>query len=295
MKVLITGTSGLIGSALAKSLTAGGHSAISLQRQNNNPDSPVWDPENCVMDLARVRDIYAVVHLAGENIADGRWSETKKNRILYSRVRGTKLLVEYFANSNHKPQVIISASAVGFYGDRGAEIVDEDSKAGNGFLANVCVQWEDALKVAVEAGIRVIKVRFGTVLSKKGGVLKKMLLPFKLGLGGVFGSGEQYMSWVSIDDAVAMIQYVMTNDSLQGPVNFVTPNALNNRKFTKSLGQVLSRPTIFPLPAFAARIALGEMANELLLSSNRVYPSKLMKSGYKFLHPELNQALINLK
>jgi hypothetical protein len=138
-------------------------------------------------------------------------------------------------------------------------------------------------------------VRFGTVLSKKGGALKKMLLPFKLGLGGVFGSGEQYMSWVSIDDAVAMIQYVMTNDSLQGPVNFVTPNALNNRKFTKSLGQVLSRPTIFPLPAFAARIALGEMANELLLSSNRVYPSKLMKSGYKFLHPELNQALINLK
>ena len=295
MKVLITGTSGLIGSALAKSLTAGGHSAISLQRQNNNPDSPVWDPENCVMDLARVRDIYAVVHLAGENIADGRWSETKKNRILYSRVRGTKLLVEYFANSNHKPQVIISASAVGFYGDRGAEIVDEDSKAGNGFLANVCVQWEDALKVAVEAGIRVIKVRFGTVLSKKGGALKKMLLPFKLGLGGVFGSGEQYMSWVSIDDAVAMIQYVMTNDSLQGPVNFVTPNALNNRKFTRTLGQVLSRPTIFPLPAFAARIALGEMANELLLSRNHVYLSKLMKSGYKCLHPELNQALINLK
>ena len=173
MKVLITGTSGLIGSALAKSLTAGGHSAISLQRQNNNPDSPVWDPENCVIDLARVGDIYAVVHLAGENIADGRWSETKKNRILYSRVRGTKLLVEYFANSNQKPRLIISASAVGFYVDRGEEIVDEDSKAGSGFLANVCVQWEDALKVAVEAGIRVIKVRFGTVLSKKGGVLKK--------------------------------------------------------------------------------------------------------------------------
>ena len=146
MKVLITGTSGLIGSALAKSLTAGGHSAISLQRQNNNPDSPVWDPENCVIDLAQVGDIYAVVHLAGENIADGRWSETKKNRILYSRVRGTKLLAEYFANSNHKPQVIISASAVGFYGDRGAEIVDEDNKAGNGFLANVCVQMGRCLK-----------------------------------------------------------------------------------------------------------------------------------------------------
>lgn len=295
MKVLITGSSGIIGTALSKPLTAEGHSAICLQRQNNETDSPVWGPENCLKDLARVGEIYSVVHLAGGNIAVGRWSKTKKNRILNSRVKGTKLLAEYFANSNQKPRVIISASAVGFYGDRGAEIVDEDSKAGNGFLANVCVQWEDALKVAAKAGIRVIKVRFGTVLSKEGGALKKMLLPFKLGLGGVFGSGEQYMSWVSIDDAVAMIQYVMTNDSLQGPVNFVTPNALNNRKFTKSLGQVLSRPTIFPLPAFAARTALGEMANELLLSSNRVYPSKLMESGYKFLHPELNQALINLK
>ena len=270
MKVLITGSSGIIGTALSKSLTAEGHSAVCLQHQNNETDSPVWDPENCLKDLVRVGEIYSVVHLAGGNIAVGRWSKTKKNRILNSRVKGTKLLAEYFANSNQKPRVIISASAVGFYGDRGAEIVDEDSKAGNGFLANVCVKWEDALKVATKAGIRVIKVRFGTVLSKKGEALKKMLLPFKLVLGGVFGSGEQYMSWVSIDDAVAMIQYVMTNDSLQGPVNFVTPNALNNRKFTKSLGQVLSRPTIFPLPAFAARIALGEMANELLLSSNRV-------------------------
>ena len=295
MKVLITGSSGLIGTALSKSLTAGGHSAIRLQRQNNDPDSPVWDPENCLKDLARVGEIYAVVHLAGENIADGRWSKTKKNRILNSRVKGTKLLAEYFANSNQKPRVIISASAVGFYGDRGAEIIDEDSKAGNGFLANVCVQWEDALKVAAKAGIRVIKVRFSTVLSEEGGALEKMLLQFKLGLGGVFGSGEQYMIWVSIVYAGEMIQYVMINYSLQGPENFVTPNALNNRKFTKSLGQVLSRPTIFPLPAFASRIALGEMANELLLSSNRVYPSKLMGIGYKFLHPELNRGLINLK
>ncbi len=249
----------------------------------------------CLKDLARVGEIYSVVHLAGENIAVGRWSKTKKNRILNSRVKGTKLLAEYFTNSNQIPRLIISASAVGFYGDRGTEIVDEDSKAGSGYLANVCVQWEDALKVAAKAGIRVIKMRFGTVLSKEGGALKKILVSFKLGLGGVFGRGEQYMSWVSIDDAVAMIQYVLTNNSLQGPVNFVTPNPLNNRTFAKSLGQVLSRPTIFPLPAFAARIALREMANELLLSSNRVYPSKLMESDYKFLHPELNQALINLK
>ena len=162
-------------------------------------------------------------------------------------------------------------------------------------MANVCVHWEDALNVAAKAVIRVIKVCISTVLIKEGGELEKMLLPFKLGLGGVFGSGEQYMSWVSIDYAMAMIQYVMTNYSLQGPVNFVTPNAINDRKFSKSLGQVLSRPTIFPLPAFASRIASGEMANELLLSSNRVYPSKLMEIGYKFLHPELNQALNNLK
>ena len=181
MKVLITGSSGIIGTALSKSLTAEGHSAIRLQRQNNDPDSPIWDPDNCLKDLASVGEIYAVVHLAGENIADGRWSKTKKNRILNSRVKGTKLLAEYFANSNQKPRVIISASAVGFYGDRGAEIVDEESKAGNGFLANVCVQWEDALKVAFEAGISVIKVRFGTVLSKKRGSPEKDAAAVQIG------------------------------------------------------------------------------------------------------------------
>ena len=189
IKVLITGSSGIIGAALSKSLTAEGHFAISLQRQKNDQDSPVWDLENCLKDIAWVGGIFAVVHLAGENTADGRCSKTKKNRILNSRVKGTKLLAEYFANSDQKPWVIISALAVGFYGDRGAEIVDEDSKAGKGFMANVCVQWEDALKVAAKAGIRLIKVRFGTVLNKEGGALKKMLLPFKLVLGGVFGSG----------------------------------------------------------------------------------------------------------
>ena len=174
---------------MSKSLTAEGHFAIGLQRQNNDQDSPVCDLENCLKDIAWVGGIFAVVHLAGENTADGRCSKTKKNRILNSRVKGTKLLAEYFANSDQKPWVIISALAVGFYGDRGAEIVDEDSKAGKGFMANVCVQWEDALKVAAKAGIRLIKVRFGTVLNKEGGALKKMLLPFKLVLGGVFGSG----------------------------------------------------------------------------------------------------------
>ena len=294
MKVLITGSSGLIGSALAKSLNSNGHDVIRLLRHSFANDSPVWGPENGVMDLADVGEINAVVHLAGENIADGRWSGSKKNRILNSRVRGTKLLAEYFADSDQKPQVIISASAVGFYGDRGTEIVDEESNAGKSFLANVCVQWEDALNAAVETGIRVAKVRFGTVLSINGGALKKMLLPFKIGAGGVIGSGEQYMSWVSIDDAVEMIQFAITNDLIQGPINFVTPNAISNRKFTRTFGQVLHRPTIFPLPAFAIRIALGEMADELLLNSTRVFPKKLVESGYKFLQPELNQALDHL-
>ena len=294
MKVLITGSSGLIGSALAKSLTSNGHEVIRLLRHSSANDSPVWGPENGVMDLADVGEINAVVHLAGENIADGRWSGSKKNRILNSRVRGTKLLAEYFADSDQKPQVIISASAVGFYGDRGTEIVDEESNAGKSFLANVCVQWEDALNAAVETGIRVVKVRFGIVLSINGGALKKMLLPFKIGAGGVIGSGKQYMSWVSIDDAVEMIQFAITNDLIQGPINFVTPNAISNRKFTRTFGQVLHRPTIFPLPAFAIRIALGEMADELLLNSTRVFPKKLVESGYKFLQPELSQALDHL-
>ena len=294
MKVLVTGSSGLIGSALTKSLKTGGHSVIHLLRTNNNPDSPVWDLDKEEIDLAQTGGNYAVVHLAGENIADGRWSEKKKNRILNSRVRGTKLLAEHFACAENKPQVFISASAVGFYGDRGEDIVDESSEVGNGFLAKVCGQWEEASNVAAEAGIRVANVRFGVVLSSKGGALKKMLLPFKMGLGGVIGSGRQYMSWLSIDDAVAMIQYVIANDSIHGSVNFVTQNTINNREFTKTLGRVLNRPTIFPLPVFAARLAFGEMADELLLSSTRVFPEKLVDSGYKFQHPDLSQALEHL-
>jgi len=284
MKILVTGSSGFIGTALVKFLTAGGHSVISLPRSNFNPESPVWDMDNCIKDLAHNGEKYAVVHLAGENIADGRWSEKKKNKILNSRVRGTKLLAEFFSQTEHKPTVIISASAVGFYGDRGAEILDESSKRGNGFLADV----------AAEAGIRVVNARFGIVLSSKGGALKKMLLPFKMGLGGVIGSGEQYMSWVSIDDAVAMIQHVISDESIHGPVNFVTPNSISNREFTKTLGSVLHRPTIFPLPAVVAQLVFGEMANELLLSGARVYPKILLESGYKFLHPDLSQALEHL-
>lgn len=294
MKVLITGSSGLIGSALIESLAADGHEVIRLPRKSSGEDSLGWDPENGVIDLAGAGDITAVVHLAGDNIAQGRWNDRKKGRILDSRVRGTKLLAECVVGLDHKPRIIVSASAVGIYGDRGAELVDESSEPGNGFLADVCKQWEGAMAAAVDAGIRVANVRFGVVLSAAGGALKKMLLPFRMGLGGVVGSGKQYMSWVSIDDVVGMIQFVIANDSVRGPVNLVSPNAVSNHEFTKTLGRVLHRPTILPMPACAARIAFGEMANELLLASTRVVPKKLMDSGYKFRHAELREALEHL-
>ena len=294
MKVLITGSSGLIVSALTESLEANGHEVIRLLRKKLDDKSPAWDPENSVIDLGDVTGIDAVIHLAGENIAAGRWNAQKKERILSTRVKGTKLLAEFFAASDHKPRIIISASAVGIYGDRGEELVDETSEPGNGFLAGVCKQWEQATTPAVDAGIRVANVRFGMILSTSGGALKKMLGPFRMGLGGIIGNGKQYVSWVSIDDVVEMIQYIIMNDSMRGPINLVSPNAVSNREFTKTLGRVLHRPTIFPVPAFAARIAFGEMANELLLTSTRVQPTKLMDSDYKFRHAELGEALKHL-
>ena len=290
MKVLITGSSGLVGSALTDFFVANGDEVIRLLRRSARADSPVWDPENGEIDLAGVRDIAAVVHLAGDNLGEGRWNDRKKNSILNSRVKGTQLLSEFFAATEHKPNVIVSASAVGYYGNRGEERVDEASELGKGFLADVCRQWEEATASAVDVGIRVANLRLGLILSAGGGALKKMLLPFRIGLGGVIGSGKQYMSWVSIDDVTGMIQHIITNEAVRGPVNLVSLNPVSNREFTKTLGQVLNRPTIFPMPAFAARIAFGEMADELLLSSTRVIPKKLMDSGYEFRHPELGGA-----
>lgn len=294
MKVLITGSSGLIGSALIGSFSVHGHECIPLLRSNSAQVGPSWDPEHGAMDLANVTDIDAVVHLAGDNIAEGRWNDRKKASILNSRVRGTKLLSEFFAESKHRPRVIVSASAVGVYANRGEELVDESSALGHGFLADTGKEWEGATAAASDAGIRVVNARFGIVLSTKGGALKKMLLPFRMGLGGVIGSGKQYMSWVSIDDVVEMIQYVIMNESMEGAVNFVSPNAVTNREFTKTLGRVLHRPTILTMPAFAARLALGEMADELLLASTRVGPRKLTESGYHFRHSSLIDALEHL-
>lgn len=294
MKVLVTGSSGLIGRALTASLEADGNTVLRLPRKPPSAGAPYWDPDRSIIALADIGDLDAVVHLAGDNISQGRWTAQKKARILGSRVSGTKLLAEHFAASRHKPKVFVSASAIGVYGDRGNELLDETSPPGKGFLADVGRQCEAACAAATEAGIRVVNLRLGIVLSEKGGALEKMLPPFKLGLGGVLGSGSQFFSWVSIADVVRMIRHVIAAESLSGPVNLVAPNAVTNLEFTKTLGQVLRRPTLLAIPAFAARLAFGEMADEALLSSTRVRPKKMLDSGYEFLHPDLAGALERL-
>ncbi len=291
MKVLITGSTGLIGSALGEFLSTNGHEVRGLLRNNFAEDDPHWNPEEGVIDLGNFTQIDAVIHLAGDNISEGRWNDAKKARILNSRVIGTKLIANFLAKLEHKPNVFISGSAIGFYGSRGEDVVDENSKPGKGFLSDVCKQWEEATTPAFNAGIRVVNIRTGMVLSLSGGALKKMLFPFKMGLGGIIGNGKQFMSWVSINDLVEMIQYAMTNDSLNGPLNLVSPNPVSNYQFTKTLGHTLRRPTMFPMPAFMARLLFGEMANDLLLASTKVIPQKLINAGYKFQHSELEKAL----
>jgi uncharacterized protein (TIGR01777 family) len=233
----------------------------------------------------------AVVHLAGENIAAGRWTESVKERIRKSRVDGTQLLSRALARLKQPPRAVVQASAVGFYGNRGDESLTESSPRGQGFLPAVCVAWEAAAEPAEKQGIRVVFLRFGVILSRKGGALKKMLLPFRLGVGGVIGDGSQYMSWITLDDAVAAIQHALSTEGLRGPVNVVSPQPVTNRGFTRTLGRALGRPTVFPMPAFAARLAFGEMADALLLSSQRVLPDRLLGSGYSFRHPDLEPAL----
>lgn len=293
MRTLVTGSTGLVGSALVAALRDKGHQVVrAVRRGPVNTDEVLWNPEQGKFDAAQLSGVDAVVHLAGENIADGRWTEEKKRRIRESRVKGTRLLSETLAGLNPKPRVLVSASAIGFYGNRGAEILTEESSAGKDFLAEVCREWEDATAPAKESGIRTVNLRIGIVLSRKGGALGKMLTPFKLGIGGRVGSGEQFMSWIALDDVVGVIEHALTNETLSGPVNTVAPNPVTNEEFTKKLGAAISRPTIFPLPAFALRLAFGgEMADSTLLSSARVEPQRLKPSGYKFLYPTLGEAL----
>lgn len=292
MKILVTGSTGLVGSALIPKLKSEGHQIVRLVRSEPKDASEVlWNPEQGTINAAELEGLNAVVHLAGENLAEGRWTEEKKTRIRESRIKGTKLLSETLAQLSAKPEVLVSASAVGFYGSRGDEVLTEQSASGSDFLAEVCREWELATQAAAQAGIRVVNLRFGVIFSKAGGALKKMLMPFRLGVGGKLGSGRQYLSWIAIDDAVGAIAHALTNDSLRGPVNVVAPQAVTNYEFTKTLGRVLSRPTLFPVPAFAARLAFGEMADETLLSSQRVEPTRLKESAYIFKYPELEGAL----
>jgi uncharacterized protein (TIGR01777 family) len=295
MKVLVTGATGLIGSALVSFLTTGGHEVKRLVRSKPEAGQAeiLWEPYAESIDRKQLEGADAMVHLSGETIA-GRWTEEKKQKIRDSRVQTTRFLSETLAQLEHPPKVLVSMSAVGYYGNRGDQILKEDSKAGAGFLAEVCQQWEAATEPAAKKGIRVVNLRTGVVLSPEGGALEKMLFPFKMGAGGFVGSGEQYWSWIAIDDVIGAIHHAMITNSLKGPVNAVAPNPVTNREFTKVLGRVLSRPTLLPMPSFAARLAFGEMADALLLASARVQPTKLVDSGYEFRHPELEGALRHL-
>ena len=293
MHIAVTGAKGLVGSALLPELTASGHRVTRLVRQRSGAGEATWNP-TASFDLSALDGIEGVVHLAGESIASARWNTAVKDRIRSSRVQGTRYLCEALAQMRTPPKVLVSASAIGYYGNRGDEILNEESAAGTDFLAEIARDWEAATAAARDAGIRVVNLRFGVILSPRDGALAKMLLPFKLGAGGPIGSGQQFWSWVAIDDVIGAIQHAMVTDCLSGPVNVVAPNPATNREFTKALGRVLHRPTLVPMPAFAARLALGEMADALLLSSTRVEPHKLIGTGYIFRQPHLEAALRHL-
>jgi len=295
MKILITGSHGLVGSALADSLRREGQEVLTLVRATPKNVSEIeWHPNHGSVTPAALEGIDTVVHLAGESIAEGRWSDEKKRRIRDSRVKGTTLLSEALARLGRPPKTFICASAIGYYGNRGDELLTESSSAGNDFLADVCVEWERATQPAREKGIRVVNTRFGIILSKRGGALAKMLTPFRMGVGGRVGSGKQWMSWIALDDVIVGIRFALERDTLAGPINFVAPNPVRNAEFTKALGKALSRPTIFPIPEFGVRLAFGEMADALLLSSARVKPEKLEASGFQFRYNSLASALKDL-
>lgn len=290
-RVLVTGAGGLVGGALCRSLEQDGIEVHRLVR--HEPAGPAehrWDPAAGTFDATDIR-VDAVVHLAGESIAEGRWTAAKKARIRDSRVDGTRLLCEGLAGMDTPPGALVCASAIGFYGDRGDDVLGETSAQGGGFLAEVCGAWEAAADPARAAGLRVVHLRLGVVLDGSGGALAKMLTPFRLGVGGRIGSGRQFMSWITLDDLVQVIRHALDSDALAGPVNAVAPGALTNAEFTKALGRALRRPTIFPLPGPVARLVMGEMAQELLLASTRVSPTALEAADFPFRHPDINTAL----
>lgn len=291
MRILISGATGLVGVALTKHLAADGHDVLPLQRGVLGDGVITWDPASGRIDGEKLNGFDAVVHLAGESIADGRWTEAKRNRIRDSRVEGTRLLASTLATLSAPPKVFISASAIGYYGHRPGATLKEEDAGGRGFLADVCGQWEEAAQPTIEASIRTVLMRFGVILSRRGGALAKMLPPFRVGLGGVIGSGKQVWSWIDIDDAVGALLHTLSQSSLTGPVNTVAPEPVTNHAFTKALGRVVRRPTLFPMPAFVARVVMGPMVDELLLAHQRVLPSRLLASGYRFQYPDIEASL----
>ncbi len=300
MKVLVTGSTGLVGTALVNALAHDGHTACRLLRQQSvisrgekEGFDVAWNPATGELGGAGV-GADAVVNLAGASIAGGRWTQERKGLLRTSRIDTTRALVNALAKMNARPRVLVSASAIGIYGDRGDEVLTEESNPGKDFLAGVTREWEAEALKAEALGIRVVLVRFGIILARHGGALAKMLLPFKLGVGGRLGSGKQWMSWVTLDDVVGILRLAMENASVRGAMNVVAPQPVQNAEFTKVLAKALHRPALFPAPAFALRLALGEMADALLLSSQRVAPKWLEKLGYRFSHSDLSVALRNL-
>lgn len=292
-RILVSGASGMVGSALVPTLKAGGAQVVRLARlatlSRSDEQNIPWDPSQVISPEA-VSGFDAVIHLAGESIV-GRWTPAKKARICDSRIPATAHLAQALAQAKVKPGVFICASAIGYYGNRGDEVLNEESTAGTGFAADLAQQWEAATDSATKAGIRTVQMRIGVVLAADGGALPKMLPPFKMGVGGRLGNGRQWMSWIDVHDVVGAIHHILQTDLLQGPVNVVAPKPVTNAEFTKILASTLSRPAIFPVPAFAARLAFGEMADELLLASQRVEPAKLISSGYPFRFADLRASL----
>lgn len=299
MKVLLSGSTGMIGSALVPLLLSHGHAVTRLIRPDTksksngqvNTDTIDWNPKTGEIDIAALSGFDAVVHLAGANIADGRWTEVRKKELIDSRIESTRLLSTGIAKTAQPPKVLIAASAIGYYGDRGQEEMSEAATKGTGFLADLCKQWEDACEPAAKAGIKVVNLRIGVVLSTTGGALAKMLLPFELGAGGQIGSGNQQFSWVSLDDVTGAILHILNTDSLEGPINATAPTPVTNKEFTRALGKVLCRPTLIPIPSFGLRALFGQMADECLIAGQKVMPTKLVKSNYQFRDTEIESAL----
>ena len=294
MKIAIAGASGLVGSALIPLLTNDGAAITRLVRSTPKPGEIEWHPNQVEVKTESLEGFDIIINLAGENIAAGRWTDEQKRKIRDSRVSGTHLLSEAIAQMSARPgaspSAFICASATGIYGDRDDETLDEQSESGGGFLAGVCREWEKACEPAIKAGVRVVNLRIGPVLARDGGMLAKLLTPFKMGMGGKVGSGRQYISWVALDDVVSAIKLAINDQRIRGPLNIVSPNPVRNEEFTRTLGHVLNRPTALVMPAFAARLAFGEMADDLLLASQRVLPKRLIAAGFQFQYPQLEAA-----